>query len=99
MAMALILVARRADRLEQMAAQAAERRYGVDGPDDRGRPGRPRERPPQFTSRRVARPSNILINNAGFGLRGRYDQTDWEAEAPPDAGQYHRARRSSLSCS
>jgi short-subunit dehydrogenase len=61
---AVILVARRADRLAELAenlAEAAAREALHDG----------------------TRGDNveILINNAGFGLRGAYTETYWEAEA------------------
>jgi short-subunit dehydrogenase len=75
---ALILVARRADRLEQMAARLA-RQYGVTVRTmtaDLADPATPAAIHEQTRGETV----EVLINNAGFGLRGRYDQTDWDAE-------------------
>jgi short-subunit dehydrogenase len=75
---ALILVARRKDRLEQMAA-TLRRRYGVtvrtiaaDLTDAAA--------PAAIHQQTRGETVEILINNAGFGLRGRYDQTNWETE-------------------
>ena len=75
----LILVARRADRLTQLAGTLAAD-YGVTVRTlacDLADPATPAAIHEQTRSETV----EILINNAGFGLRGRYDQTDWEAES------------------
>jgi short-subunit dehydrogenase len=75
----LILVARRADRLEQLAAALASG-HGVRVrtiASDLADPAAPESIYRQVREETV----DILINNAGFGLRGRYDQTDWEAES------------------
>jgi short-subunit dehydrogenase len=75
----LILVARRADRLAELAA-ALGSRYGVAVRTiaaDLASPAAPAAIHEQTRGEAV----EILINNAGFGLRGRYDQTDWEAES------------------
>lgn len=76
---AVILVARRADRLAELAAKLA-REYGV-----------PARAIAVDLSDRAARQAlfdqtrgdaiEILVNNAGFGLRGRYTETDWVTEA------------------
>jgi short-subunit dehydrogenase len=75
----LILVARRGDRLEQLAATLAGERgvrvrtIAADLADPAA---------PEFIYQQIRGETvEILINNAGFGLRGRYDQTDWEAES------------------
>jgi len=75
----LILIARRTDRLEQLAAELATR-HGIATrtiAEDLADPGAPQRIYEQTRGETV----QILINNAGFGLRGRYDQTDWEAES------------------
>ena len=76
---AVILVARRADRLAELAEKLA-REYGVGA--------RVIAADLADAAARVAlhdqtRGDNveILINNAGFGLRGAYTETDWEAES------------------
>ena len=76
---ALILVARRKDRLEGLAAKlAAEfhvptRTITLDLAGDGAALA-------LFEQTRDE-PITILINNAGFGLRGAYTETAWEAEA------------------
>jgi uncharacterized protein len=74
----LILIARRADRLEQLAA-ALTSRYGVTVRTLAADLADPTA-PTAIHQQTRGEPVEILINNAGFGLRGRYDQTDWEAE-------------------
>ena len=75
----VILVARRADRLAELAEQLV-REYGVparaiaaDLADAAARQ--------TIYDRTRGDTVEILINNAGFGLRGAYTETDWEAEA------------------
>jgi len=75
----LILVARREDRLRQLARTLGER-HGVAVRTialDLAESGASEEIHRQTAGDTV----EILINNAGFGLRGRYDQTDWNAES------------------
>jgi len=75
----LILVARRSDRLAALA-QSLGREYGVPArviAADLSDPAAC-----EFLHRQTAgEPVAILINNAGFGLRGPYTHTDWEAES------------------
>lgn len=75
----VILVARRADRLAEMAESLA-REFGVRARGvavDLADAGACQTLRDQTAGDLV----EILINNAGFGLRGRYTETDWEAEA------------------
>ncbi|HEY2011975.1 MAG TPA: SDR family oxidoreductase [Bryobacteraceae bacterium] len=75
----LILVARRVDRLAELAAGLAKT-YGIQAralAADLSDPAAPQEIFEQTRSDRV----EILINNAGFGLRGPFAQTDWAVEA------------------
>jgi short-subunit dehydrogenase len=75
----LILVARRTDRLEQLGAELASAR-GVKYRTiaaDLAAPDAAALIHQQTSGETV----DILINNAGFGLRGRYDQTAWDEEA------------------
>ncbi len=75
----LILIARRADRLEQLAA-AMSRDFGVTVRTVAADLADP-ESPATIYRQTRGDVVEILINNAGFGLRGRYDQTDWQAES------------------
>ena len=75
----LILVARRAEMLAALA-ESLGREYGVaarvlaaDLADAAACE--------TLTGRPPASAVEILINNAGFGLRGPYTETDWDAEA------------------
>src|SRR5260370_2911163 len=75
----LILSARRTGRLEQLGAELAAA-HGVKFRTiaaDLAAPDSAAVIHQQTSGETV----DILINNAGFGLRGRYDQTDWDAEA------------------
>jgi short-subunit dehydrogenase len=75
----LILVARRADRLQELA-DALGTRHGVRVltiAADLSEAAAPVAIHQQIRGETI----DILINNAGFGLRGRYDQTDWDAES------------------
>jgi hypothetical protein len=76
---AVILVARRADRLAELAEKLA-REYGVEA---RVIPADLADAAARTALRDQTRGDNveILINNAGFGLRGAYTETDWEAES------------------
>jgi short-subunit dehydrogenase len=75
----LILVARSAERLAEFAASLAKT-HGIEASvvaADLSDPAAPQsifERTRQLTV-------EILINNAGFGLRGPFAETDWSAEA------------------
>ena len=76
---AVILVARRADRLAELADNLV-RQYGVgarviaaDLADAAARAA--------LHDQTRGENVEILINNAGFGLRGAYTETDWDAEA------------------
>jgi hypothetical protein len=75
----VVLVARGAARLAELAAGLG-RTYGIDAralPADLADPAAPLEILAQLS----ATPIDILINNAGFGVRGAYAETDWAAEA------------------
>jgi short-subunit dehydrogenase len=76
---AAILVARRVDRLKELA-ESLTRDYGVaaraieaDLSDASA--------PAAIFAQTRGDGVEILINNAGFGLRGGYVETDWDAEA------------------
>ena len=74
----LILVARSADRLTELANRLAQK-HGVAAralPADLADPSVPQAIFEQTRQDTV----EILINNAGFGLRGPYAETDWSAE-------------------
>jgi len=76
---AVILVARRADRLAELAENLA-REFGVPARAialDLAEATACEALYDQTRGEKV----EILINNAGFGLRGPYTETDWEAEA------------------
>jgi hypothetical protein len=75
----LILVARRLPELERLASDLA-REYGVPAralSADLAGPEAPRA----LFDRLDGAPVDILINDAGFGLRGRFAATDWDVEA------------------
>jgi len=74
----LILVARRADRLAELGASLSKE-YGVHARTlaaDLADPAAP-----DGIFEQTRGDIEILINNAGFGLRGAFAETDWEAEA------------------
>ena len=76
---AVILVARRADRLAELAENLV-REFGVPARAialDLAEATACEALHDQTRSDKV----EILINNAGFGLRGPYTETDWEAES------------------
>lgn len=74
---AVVLTARRAERLEQLARALSER-WGVAAyvePADLSDPGAP-----EALARRLAERGlviDVLVNNAGYGVAGRYVATDW----------------------
>lgn len=76
----LVLVARNASRLEQ-EAEAVRRRHGVEVEvlpadlTDRAQLSRVEARVADRT-----RPVDLLVNNAGFGLKGRFADNDVETE-------------------
>jgi hypothetical protein len=75
----VVLVARSAKRLAEMADGLA-RAHGVEARPlvaDLALPAAPAEIFAQVS----ATPVDILINNAGFGVRGAFAETDWEAES------------------
>lgn len=76
----LVLVGRRADRLERLGAELAAGhgiRYRVVGADlaSPDAPGAIAE-----TLKQAALPVDVLVNNAGYGLIGRFADTDLAAE-------------------
>jgi uncharacterized protein len=75
----VILVARRSDRLVALA-ESLGREYGVPARALAADLADPAAR--ALLHRETAgEPVSILINNAGFGLRGPYTDTDWQAES------------------
>jgi short-subunit dehydrogenase len=74
----LVLAARRVDRLEDLAAELGHahhvetRALEADLSDP--------ATPDRIYGQLRGTPIDILINNAGFGLRGPFAETDWEAE-------------------
>ena len=75
----VVLVARRADRLEDLASRLAKD-HGVQARAMSADLADPRA-PSLIHDGMRGAPADILINNAGFGIRGPFTTTDWEAEA------------------
>jgi hypothetical protein len=76
----VVLVARREGRLQELAADV-ERQYGVTAtvvPRDLTDPDGPRQLFDEVTDRGIE--VHTLVNNAGFGGHGRFDETDIERE-------------------
>jgi short-subunit dehydrogenase len=74
----LILVARRADPMQALARELTGR-HGVAARIVAADLADPEARAAVFDAVREDR-VEILINNAGFGVHGRFTETDWEAE-------------------
>ena len=75
----VVLVARSAPRLEQLAA-ALSATYRVQArglPADLANPSAPVE----IFAQMGQTPVDLLINNAGFGVRGPFAETDWAKES------------------
>jgi hypothetical protein len=75
----VVLVARRAERLQELAEDLS-RKHGVRARPlaaDLAESGAPRA----VFDAVADTPIEILINNAGIGLRGAYADTDWQAQA------------------
>jgi len=75
----VVLVARSAARLAELAADLTKT-YGVEARPlvaDLADPGAPAAIFAQLSGR----PVDLLINNAGFGVRGAYAETDWARES------------------
>jgi short-subunit dehydrogenase len=78
--MHLVLVARREDRLRALANElaAAHRVRTAVIPADLGKPGAPGVLWAEATD---GREIHLLVNNAGFGLKGRFDELPLERQA------------------
>lgn len=77
----LVLTARREDRLNQLAAELRAK-HGIDVQvvaDDLANPAAPARIAAAAT--RDGRAIDILINNAGYGVPGRYDKVGWPTHA------------------
>lgn len=77
----LVLTARRADRLQALASELRAE-HGTDVQcvtDDLADPAAPARIVAAATQ--TGRAINILINNAGYGVPGRYDKVDWATHA------------------
>jgi short-subunit dehydrogenase len=75
----VVLVARSAARLSELAAELAKT-YGIAArplPADLSDPAAPTE----IFAKLNGTPVDILINNAGFGIRGPYAESDWKHDA------------------
>jgi len=77
----LVLTARREDRLQALASELHDA-YGIDADviaDDLADPAAPERI--AAAAMRDGRAIDILINNAGYGVPGRYDTVAWETHA------------------
>lgn len=77
----LVLVARRADRLEALAAEL-QQRWPVTAlamPADLADPDTPRRLQEELASRGVN--VDVLVNNAGYGIHGCFSDTSWKTQA------------------
>lgn len=77
----LVLTARREDRLQALAADLRAK-HGIDVrviADDLGDPAAPDRIVASAT--RDGRTVDMLVNNAGYGVPGRYDKVDWATHA------------------
>jgi short-subunit dehydrogenase len=77
----VVLVARREQRLQELATEI-EQQYGVTAtviPVDLAEPGGPQRLFDEVTDHGIE--VHTLVNNAGFGNQGRFDQTEIEVEA------------------
>jgi short-subunit dehydrogenase len=75
----VVLVARSASRLDHLAADLVKT-YGVGArslPADLADPAAPYA----IFAQLAGKPVDILINNAGFGVRGPYAETDWARDS------------------
>ena len=75
----VVLVARSAPRLAALAASLAST-YSVKARPlvaDLSSPAAP----PEIFAQMSGTPVDLLINNAGFGVRGAYAETDWARES------------------
>jgi uncharacterized protein len=75
----VVLVARTASRLDQLAADLVKT-YGVDARPIAADLADPAA-PPAIFAQLAGKPVDILINNAGFGVRGPYAETDWARDS------------------
>jgi short-subunit dehydrogenase len=78
---ALILTARRRDRLETLAADL-HRTHGTDAHvivEDLSDPAAPVRLVAEIAARGLT--VDILVNNAGYGVPGRYDKPSWDVHA------------------
>lgn len=76
----LVLTARRADRLEALAADLRTR-FGIAVlvlPADLADPAAPAALCDRLTA--AGRHIDVLVNNAGYGVAGRYAATDWRVQ-------------------
>jgi short-subunit dehydrogenase len=77
----LVLTARRADRLDKVAREVTQR-YGIEARTvtaDLADPAAPAVIVAQATA--SGRPVDVLVNNAGYGLPGRFLDSGWDEHA------------------
>jgi len=77
----LVLAARREDRLKALKAEIGESTPGTVVEIvvvDLGTPDGPQALYDAVAAKKLS--VDVLINNAGFGIYGRYEETDWERE-------------------
>lgn len=78
---ALVLTARRAERLDALAAELRER-HGIDAvalPTDLADPQAPARLVAELERRGL--PIDVLINNAGYGVPGTFEASSWQRHA------------------